>query len=70
MIRFGKYEDAYCFKTDADPNKRLFPIPTVALATNPHLKENPGVLINLFSADNRISMQPRELYSRGILLKK
>ena len=42
MIRFGKYEDAYGFKTDADPNRRIFPIPTVAIATNPNLKQNPG----------------------------
>jgi hypothetical protein len=42
MIRFGKYEDAYGFKTDADPDRRIFPIPTVALATNPNLQQNPG----------------------------
>lgn len=42
MIRFGKFEDAYGFKTDADVNKRLFPIPTVALSTNSKLIQNPG----------------------------
>ncbi|HEY4150044.1 MAG TPA: RagB/SusD family nutrient uptake outer membrane protein [Chitinophagaceae bacterium] len=42
MIRFGKFEDTYGFKTDADPNHRLFPIPTVALSTNSKLTQNPG----------------------------
>jgi hypothetical protein len=42
MIRFGHFEDAYGFKTDADPNHRIFPIPTTALATNATLVQNPG----------------------------
>lgn len=42
MIRFGKFEDAYGFKTDTDPNRRIFPIPTTALSTNPKLVQNPG----------------------------
>ena len=42
MIRFGKYESAYGFKTDADKNKRIFPIPTAALVLNPALTQNPG----------------------------
>lgn len=42
MIRFGKYEDKWGFKTDADPNKRIFPIPQGALTTNTKLKQNPG----------------------------
>ncbi|HEY4286310.1 MAG TPA: RagB/SusD family nutrient uptake outer membrane protein [Puia sp.] len=42
MIRFGKYEDAWGFKTDADPNHRIFPIPSSALGLNPALKQNPG----------------------------
>ncbi len=42
MIRFGKFEDAYGFKTDADVNKRIFPIPTNALSTNAKLVQNPG----------------------------
>lgn len=41
-IRFGKYEDKWGFKTDADPNKRIFPIPQGAINTNPILKQNPG----------------------------
>jgi len=31
MIRFGKYEDSYTDKTNADPKKRLFPIPQSAI---------------------------------------
>lgn len=31
MIRFGKYEDSYTEKTNADPQKRLFPIPQTAI---------------------------------------
>lgn len=42
MIRFGKYEGSWGFKTDADANHRIFPIPTSALAVNPALKQNPG----------------------------
>jgi hypothetical protein len=42
MIRFGKFESSYGFKTDADPKKRLFPIPTAALQLNPNLDQNPG----------------------------
>ncbi|MEO8110957.1 MAG: RagB/SusD family nutrient uptake outer membrane protein [Ginsengibacter sp.] len=42
MIRFGKFEDAYGFKTDAAVNHRIFPIPSVALANNPTLTQNPG----------------------------
>ncbi|GAB4023290.1 RagB/SusD family nutrient uptake outer membrane protein [Spirosoma koreense] len=42
MIRFGKYEGRWGFKTDADPNKRIFPIPTTAFTVNPALTQNPG----------------------------
>ena len=31
MIRFGKYEDSYTEKTNADPKKRVFPIPQSAV---------------------------------------
>lgn len=31
QIRFGKYEDTWTEKTDADPMKRLFPIPQFAI---------------------------------------
>jgi hypothetical protein len=46
MIRFGKYEGAWTEKTDADKNKRVFPIPQTAIdgASNlpGYLKQNPG----------------------------
>lgn len=42
MIRFGKYEGKWGFKTDADVNHRIFPIPTSAFTVNPALKQNPG----------------------------
>lgn len=46
MIRFGKYEGAWTEKTDADKNKRIFPIPQTAIdgASNlpGYLKQNPG----------------------------
>jgi hypothetical protein len=42
MIRFGRFEDSYGLKTDANPNKRIFPIPNVAFQTNPKLVQNPG----------------------------
>jgi hypothetical protein len=42
MIRFGKYEGSWGFKTDSDPNHRIFPIPTVALGLNAKLTQNPG----------------------------
>jgi hypothetical protein len=42
MIRFGKYEGSWGFKTDADVNHRVFPIPNTALQLNPKLKQNDG----------------------------
>jgi len=42
MIRFGKFEGSWGFKTDADVNHRIFPIPATALKLNPALKQNPG----------------------------
>jgi hypothetical protein len=46
MIRFGKYEGAWTEKTDADKNKRVFPIPQTAIdgASNlpGYLKQNAG----------------------------
>lgn len=42
MIRFGKFETAYGFKTNADPTRRIFPIPTTALRLNKDLVQNPG----------------------------
>lgn len=42
MIRFGKYETIYGFKSNTDTYRRLYPIPTVALSANPKLTQNPG----------------------------
>jgi starch-binding outer membrane protein, SusD/RagB family len=43
MIRFGKFESTYGLnKTNADAYRRIFPIPTSALATNPSLVQNTG----------------------------
>jgi hypothetical protein len=42
MIRFGKYEASWGFKTNADTYRRIFPIPTSAIVLNPNLKQNPG----------------------------
>jgi hypothetical protein len=42
MIRFGKYEGKWGFKTNADTYRRIFPIPTAALVVNPKLTQNPG----------------------------
>jgi hypothetical protein len=42
MIRFGKYEGKWGFKTNADTYRRIFPIPTNALHLNPALTQNPG----------------------------
>jgi len=46
MVRFGKYEGKWTEKTDANPQKRIFPIPQTALdgASNlpGYLVQNPG----------------------------
>jgi starch-binding outer membrane protein, SusD/RagB family len=42
MIRFGKFEGKWGFKTDSDPNKRIFPIPTTAFKYNSQLLQNTG----------------------------
>ena len=42
MIRFGKYEDSWGFKTNKDTYRRIFPIPTSAFTVNPALVQNPG----------------------------
>lgn len=42
MIRFGKYEGSWGFKTNTDVYRRIFPIPNTALQLNPALKQNPG----------------------------
>ncbi|MGN6179820.1 MAG: RagB/SusD family nutrient uptake outer membrane protein [Mucilaginibacter sp.] len=43
MIRFGQYENPWGLgKTNTDVYRRLFPIPTTAIMTNPNLVQNPG----------------------------
>jgi len=43
MIRFGKFETSYGLsKTNTDTYRRIFPIPSTALASNPNLVQNPG----------------------------
>ncbi|MCR4031374.1 MULTISPECIES: RagB/SusD family nutrient uptake outer membrane protein [Flavobacterium] len=42
MIRFGKYEGKWGFKTNADTYRRIFPVPTYARVLNPALDQNPG----------------------------
>ena len=42
MIRYGLFENAWGFKTDADVNHRIYPIPFQALQLNPKLTQNPG----------------------------
>ena len=42
LIRYGKFENAWGYKTDADINKRLFPIPSGERVLNPGLQQNPG----------------------------
>ena len=44
MIRFGKFEGQWGFKTDNDVKRRLFPIPTNALVLNPALVQNPDYI--------------------------
>jgi hypothetical protein len=42
MIRFGKYEGQWGYKTNADTYRRVFPIPTNARVLNPALTQNDG----------------------------
>lgn len=42
MIRFGKFENKYGFKTNTDTYRRIFPIPTGAMQTNSKLTQNDG----------------------------
>lgn len=42
MIRFGKYEGSWGFKTNNEAYRRIFPIPTGAFVLNPALVQNPG----------------------------
>ena len=42
LIRYGKYEDAWGYKTDNQTYKRLFPIPSAERILNPNLTQNTG----------------------------
>jgi hypothetical protein len=42
MIRFGKFEGKWGFKTNSETYRRILPIPTFAFTLNPALKQNPG----------------------------
>jgi hypothetical protein len=42
MIRYGKFEGKWGFKTNAETYRRILPIPTSAFVVNPALKQNPG----------------------------
>lgn len=42
LIRFGKFEDKWGYKTDADPRHRIYPIPATQIQLNPGLRQNPG----------------------------
>jgi hypothetical protein len=42
MIRFGKYEGTWGYKTNKETYRRIFPIPTSALSLNSALVQNPG----------------------------
>ncbi|MGE4586146.1 MAG: RagB/SusD family nutrient uptake outer membrane protein [Mangrovibacterium sp.] len=42
LIRFGKFEDSWVLKTDADVNHRVFPVPQSEITNNPILTQNDG----------------------------
>jgi hypothetical protein len=42
LIRFGKWEDSWTFKTNSDPLRRIFAIPATELNINPNLVQNQG----------------------------
>lgn len=42
MIRFGRYEGSWGFKTNNDARRRLMPIPANAMTLNPLLTQNDG----------------------------
>jgi hypothetical protein len=47
LIRFGQFETEYplpndVLKMNTDPTRRIFPIPSTELKTNPNLLQNPG----------------------------
>ncbi|WP_207421119.1 RagB/SusD family nutrient uptake outer membrane protein [Desertivirga brevis] len=42
LIRFGKFESAWGFKTNTETFRRIYPIPTSERALNPKLEQNEG----------------------------
>jgi len=42
LIRFGKWENKWGYKTDADPNHRIYPVPAMQIQLQPRLSQNPG----------------------------
>ena len=42
MIRFGKYEGQWGYKTNSETFRRVFPIPTNAMVLNPALIQTTG----------------------------
>ncbi|PST83740.1 RagB/SusD family nutrient uptake outer membrane protein [Pedobacter yulinensis] len=42
LIRFGKYEDNWGYKTNKETFRRLFPVPNSERSLNPKLVQNPG----------------------------
>lgn len=42
QIRFGTYTSTWSYKDNTEEFRVLFPIPTLAISTNPNLEQNPG----------------------------
>lgn len=42
MIRFGKFASSFAFVANTDPYTNKYPIPELAVGSNPNLRQNPG----------------------------
>ncbi len=42
QIRFGTFTDTWSYKDNTEEFRVLFPIPSLAISTNPNLEQNPG----------------------------
>ena len=42
LVRFGQFTDEWAMKPESEPYRNIFPIPTIALTSNPNLVQNPG----------------------------
>lgn len=42
MVRFGTFDDVYELKDNTEEHRNVFPIPAVALSSNPNLQPTPG----------------------------